>query len=157
MNPNCLTIGCEISCHRTIAECSISYLLSDDFASGPLASSQSIKTALTKYPLLAYAARSWPTHVIRSDAEEALQPLILKILTPEPTPQFYFWLQIVLYHSNHGFQIPGTKSSYILTALYYASSYGLYNTVKSLIALGADLNVRAGRYGGTALHAACWR
>ena len=147
----------EKPCHRTIAERSISYLLNDDFATGPLASSQSIKTTLTKYPLLAYAARSWPTHVLRSDAEEALQPLILQLLTPEATPHFYFWLQIVLYHSNHGFQIPGTKSPYSPTALYYASSYGLYNTVKSLIALGADLNVRAGRYGGTALHAACWR
>jgi hypothetical protein len=143
--------------NRTLAECCISYLLNDDFKSGPRASPHMIKLALTKYPLLAYAARTWPTHVLRSDAEDALQPLILKLLTAKPTPHFYFWLQITLYHSVHGFDIPGANPSHNPTPLYYASSYGLYHTVKSLIALGADLNVRSGQFGGTAYHAACWR
>lgn len=147
----------EKQSHRTIAECCISYLLNYDCQTGPLGSPQLLKHALTKYPLLTYAARTWPTHVLRSDAEEALQPLILKLLSPEATPHFYLWLQIILYHSPHGFQIPEAHPSHNPTPLYYASSYGLYHTVKSLIASGADLNVRAGQFGGTAFHATCWR
>ena len=42
------------------------------------------------------------------------------------------------------------------TPLYYAASYGLYHTAKSLITSGVDLNVRAGRYGVTDFHA-YWR
>lgn len=159
-----LSISCKMpfsfpekQSHRTIAECCILYLLNDDFRNGAIASPHLIELALTQFPLLAYAALTWPTHVLRSDAEEALQPLILKLLTPKPTPHFYLWIQIILYHSVHGFEIPGAQPSHTPTPVYYASSYGLYHTVKSLIALGADLNIRAGQFGGTALHAACWR
>jgi Ankyrin repeats (3 copies) len=147
----------EKQSHQTIAGCCISYLLNSDFQAGAMASPQLLRLAFAKYPLLAYAARTWPEHVLRSGAEEALQPLILKLLTPEPTPHFYFWLQVILYYSSHGFEVPGTRPDYNPTPLYYASSYGLYYTVKSLIASGAGLNVRAGQYGGTAYHAACWR
>jgi hypothetical protein len=156
---SCKTPFCfpEKQSHRTIAECCISYLLNYDCRTGPLDSAHRLKLAFTKYPLLSYAARSWPAHVLGSDAEEALQPLILKLLSPEPNPNFFLWLQIVLYHSIHGFQIPVAHSFHTPTPLYYASSYGLYHTTKSLIASGVDLNVRAGRYGGTAFHAACWR
>jgi hypothetical protein len=147
----------EKQSHRSIAECCISYLLNCDSQNGPLGSPHLLKLALTKYPLLSYAAVSWPTHVSSSEAEEALQPLILRLFSPEPKPSFFLWLQIVLYYSNHGFQIPMAQPFHAPTPLYYATSYGLYHTVKFLIASGVDVNVRAGRYGGTAFHAACWR
>jgi hypothetical protein len=143
--------------HQMIAECCISYLLNPDFQAGAMASPQLLRLAFTKYPLLAYAARTWPEHVLRSGAEEALQSLILRLRNPEPSPHFYLWLQIILYYSVHGFQIPGARPDYNPTPLNYASSYGLYYTVKSLIDSGADLNVRAGQYGEIAYHAACWR
>jgi ankyrin repeat protein len=41
--------------------------------------------------------------------------------------------------------------------LYYAASYGLTETVRSLVQAGARLDDKAGRFGGTALHAACYR
>ena len=41
--------------------------------------------------------------------------------------------------------------------LYYAASYGLKATVEALVSQGAQLDVQAGGYGGTGLHAACFR
>jgi Ankyrin repeats (many copies) len=143
--------------HQTIAECCISYLLNSGFQTGAMAFPRLLRLVFTKYPLLAYAARTWPEHVIRSDAEDALQPLIRKLLTPKPSPHFYLWVQAIFYYSVHGFKIPGARPDCKPAPLSYASSYGLYYTVKSLIASGADLNVRAGQYGGTAYDAACWR
>lgn len=146
----------EAKSHRDMAELCLSYLLMQPFTA-PYDSLEELLLALHDYPLLAYAARSWPNHVLLSGAEDELQPIISRLMTPEASPRFLLWLQILLWHSSHGFEIPGTSTPNQPTPLYYASSYGLYHTVRSLIAAGADLNVCAGQYGGTAYHAACWR
>ena len=141
--------------HRTIAEGCISYLLLDDFAGGPLYEAD-FKRTLSKFPLLHYAAQNWPYHVKSSGAEIELLPLIRRLMTTTPSPKFLFWLQVVLYKSSHGYLTPGTDLD-DARPLYYAASYGLSETVRSLVQAGADLNECAGRYGGTALHAAVWR
>lgn len=141
--------------HRYIAEVCLSYLLLEDFDSGPLILGE-LQWTLDNYPLLRYAAQNWPFHVEMSGAEVELQPLILRLMTPQPNQNFLFWLQVVFFDSKHGY-IPPTSELTRARALYYATSYGLSETVRSLIAAGADLNERAGRFGGTALHAAVWR
>lgn len=92
--------------------------------------------------------------------EQALLPLILRLFTPASNPRFYFWLQIILSDSRHGYIAPNSDLSRA-TPLYYATSYGLTETVRALVSNLADdsaeLNAPAGRYGGTALHAAVWR
>lgn len=144
-----------LSSHRTIAEACLCYLLLEDFEPGPLSEKQ-LRWTLENYPLLQYAAQNWPFHVQMSGAECQLQPLILRLMTPKPTPNFFFWLQVVLYDSRHGY-IPGSSELMRARALYYAASYGLTETVRSLISAGAPLDETAGRYGGVALHAAVWR
>lgn len=141
--------------HWHIAEVCISYLLLGDFDAGPLAQGE-LEWTLNNYPLLRYAAQNWPFHVQMSEAEAELQPLILRLMTPEPNQNLLFWLQVVFFDSKHGY-IPPTSELTRCQALYYATSYGLSETVRSLIAAGANLNKRAGRFGGTALHAAVWR
>lgn len=70
----------------------------------------------------------------------------------DPSTAFLFWMQIIVncssrkFHSNHRPQ-----------PLYYAASYGLKETVKFLISQWADVNARAGGFGSTPLHAACYR
>jgi hypothetical protein len=141
--------------HRTMAETCISYLLLEDFSAGPLYQADFV-LALSKFPLLRYAAQNWPFHVQMSEAEKDLLPLILKLLTPTPNPSFFFWLQVVLYDSRHGYLTPGAELE-DARPLYYAASYGLTETVRSLVKAGVKLDECAGRYRGTALHAAVWR
>ncbi|KAJ9610686.1 hypothetical protein H2200_005463 [Cladophialophora chaetospira] len=143
------------SSHRIMAETCISYLLMDDFSAGPLYQIDFVGM-LSRFPLLRYAAQNWIFHVQRSGAELELLPLIRRLMTTSATPKFFFWLQVVLYDSKHGYVTPGTELE-DATPLYYASSYGLTETVRSLVQAGVDLNECAGRYGGTALHAAVWR
>lgn len=141
--------------HLTIAETCISYLLLDDFSAGPLYQAEFTWT-LSNYPLLRYAAQNWTFHVQMSGAEGQLLPLILQLMTTRSNPKFLFWLQVVLHDSKHGFISP-SKDLEQARPLYYAASYGLTETVRRLVEAGADLNERAGRFGGTALHAAVWR
>jgi hypothetical protein len=141
--------------HRTIAEACLSYLLLDEFAAGPLYLADFRRT-LAQFPLLRYAAQNWPFHVQMSGAELELLPLIRKLMTTNANPKFFFWLQVVLYDSRHGYLTPGAELG-DARPLYYAASYGLTETVRSLVQAGANLDECAGRYGGTALHAAVWR
>ena len=147
-------IPAEIS-HRTMAETCISYLLLEDFWRGPLYRGEFLRT-LKDFPLLRYAAQNWTFHVRMSGAEIELLPLLRQLLTPSANPKFFFWLQVVLYDSRHGYLPPGTDIENA-RPLYYAASYGLTETVRSLVNSGAKLDECAGRYGGTALHAAVWR
>ena len=146
----------EKAAHRDMAELCLTYLLMDEFEA-PFESPNKLLLALHDYPLLAYSARSWVFHVLASGCEQELGPLISRLFVPETTSRFLMWLQVVLWHSTHGFEGPETGTKSQPTSLYYAASYGLYHTVQSLISCGVDLNVRAGRFGGTAYHAACWR
>ncbi|KAK6373649.1 hypothetical protein LTS17_008142 [Exophiala oligosperma] len=105
-----------------------------------------------------------------NDTEQVLLPVILRLFTPSSNPRFYFWLQAILSDSRHGY-LPPDSDLVRATPLYYAASYGLTETVRALISGLEDnddddddnggradfLNTRAGRYGGTALHAAVWR
>ncbi|OAL26726.1 hypothetical protein AYO22_04079 [Fonsecaea multimorphosa] len=141
--------------HRTIAEVCIRYMLLEDFSAGPLFKADFMWT-LSEFPLLRYAAQNWPFHVQMSGAETDLLPLIRRLMTTRSNPKFLFWLQVVLFDSWHGFVHPDTDLQ-SARPLYYAASYGLTETVRSLATEGADLDERAGRYGGTALHAAVWR
>jgi ankyrin repeat protein len=99
-----------------------------------------------------YAARSWPTDVLRSEAEAELLPLISNLMTPLANTAFGFWMRIIERHSNRRL-----ASSPAPQPLYYTASYGLEQTVKSLISDGADVDAKTGSFGGTALHAACFR
>jgi hypothetical protein len=179
--------------HRIIAESCLSYLLLDDFASGPRYPAD-FTHVLSSYPLLRYAATNWPFHVSMASknpsfnpsphdrnetkteterqTERDLLPFILRLMTPyqgRTNPRFLFWLQIVLSDSRHGYIAPDSDLARA-TPLYYAASYGLVETVRALVRRSPpsggraedadadlDLNARAGRYGGTAMHAAVWR
>jgi hypothetical protein len=141
--------------HGSVARTCISYMLLPEFAAGPRFKADFLRL-LGKYPLLRYVAQKWPMHVRMSGSESELLPEIRRLMTPHSNPHFLFWLQILLSDSFHGYVLPGKKLENA-RPLYYAASYGLTETVRSLAADGANLNDKAGMYGGTALHAAVWR
>ncbi|KAI9731302.1 MAG: hypothetical protein M1834_005205 [Cirrosporium novae-zelandiae] len=114
------------------------------------------KERLESYPLLNYAARYWTTHARRNLSTcPPLLDLAMTLLKPTtpPTPNFYSWVQALV-------QRPSWKSHSLprhFTPLYFAASFGLTPCVLKLLDAGVDINARGGSYGGTALHAACWR
>ena len=148
-----------LSAHREMAELCLSYLLMDDFTEGMALRTRDLRDKVVKYPLLEYAVDNWIYHIQMADAEADMQADILRLLTPKPNSRFILWLQVVYWSSGKVFQVPGSDEARITQPhpLYYAASYGLSITVKNLVEAGADMDVRAGRFGGTALHAACWR
>ena len=142
--------------HYEITNACLAYLLLRDFSSG-WCWPKELESRLDRYPLLSYAAEFWPSHVEKSKAETELLPYILRLMKPSQTPHFLFWLQVVL-STAHGKRLvsaPGVRWN--AQPLYYAASYGLTATVQSLVEAGANIDEKAGRFGGTALHAAAYR
>jgi hypothetical protein len=140
------------SSHRELAVLCLTYLLlpqwADLVASGEVRATEEI----SRNNLLQYAACSWPKHVLESGDEVGVLPLINRIMTPAPNSSFHFWIRIIVHCSTRNFH-PNHKPQ----PLYYAVSYGLEETVKLLISQGADINARAGGFGSTPFHAACYR
>jgi hypothetical protein len=139
----------ESKAHFEVAKVCLDYLLLQEFSSGWCATSE-MDDRMVRHPLLYYAAEHWAFHVINSNAEQDLQPLILRFMDPIRTPHFLFWIQII-------FRPQLGLAHQTAQPLYYAASYGLSETVRSLVRAGARLDDKAGRCGGTALHVACYR
>ena len=129
----------------------LTYLLMEDFQKSE-PNNVDLDSVLQKYPFLRYAARFWPIHVAQSGAEKEMQPLIQRLMTPKPNRSFLFWIRIIVTVSR-----TGPYRNFRPHPLYYAASWGLRETVSSLLAQGASIDDRAGGYQGTALHAACFR
>lgn len=139
--------------HHKLAVSCLTYILLDDWTDlSKNRPEKEVSDEVDRHGLLRYAAESWPIHVLQSEAEVEILPLISKLMTPAPNSAFGFWMTIKKNYSSRWL-----ASSPPPQPLYYAASYGLEQTVKSLISQGADLNARAGVFGGTALHAACYR
>jgi Ankyrin repeats (3 copies) len=143
--------------HFDLARTCLSYLLMPELSVGVRSTLNELEEILAKFPLLEYAAKNWVKHVEMGVFEAELLPLILQLLTPYSNLHFLLWLQVVMCSPLPGVCIIPGNDRVRPQPLYYAASYGLIGTVEALIAAGADVNVRAGRYGGTALHAAYYR
>lgn len=142
--------------HEEVGRMCLEYLMLEHFDTG-WCEGEELNRRLADYPLLSYAAGYWPAHVAKPTIELSLQSPILRIMDPSRNHHFLFWLQLVMSRS-FGFAYAGSISKdWNPEPLYYAASYGLTQTVTSLVQLGARLDDRAGRFGGTALHAACFR
>ena len=138
--------------HRELAVLCLTYLLLPQWTDLAAKDHEDAVREIARNRLLQYAACSWPMHVLQSDAEIELRPLINQLMALVVNVSFLFWIQVVVHCSTRMFH-PNHKPQ----PLYYAASYGLKETVKLLISQGADINARAGGFGSTPLHAACYR
>ena len=138
--------------HRELAVLCLTYLLLPQWTDLAAKDQKAAVQEIARNRLLQYAACSWPMHVLQSDAEIELLPLITKFMSQAVNASFLFWIQVVVHCSTRIFH-PNHKPE----PLYYAASYGLKETVKLLISQGGDINARAGGFGSTPLHAACYR
>jgi hypothetical protein len=140
-----------------IAQSCLRYILLRNFGSGPTDTRIATLKRIDNYPLLLYAVHNWSEHGRKYlVSNEALLSLTSSLLAPSPPPQFYAWVQNLLMDHDAPEQ---TWNDWPpdATPLYYAASFGLAPAVKNLIDAKVNLDVRGGAYGGSALHAACWR
>ncbi|KAF5549060.1 ZDHHC-type palmitoyltransferase 6 [Fusarium mexicanum] len=139
--------------HGDIANKCLSYLLLEDFQDG-CCTNDGLEKKFEDYPLLRYASQYWPLHARLADREGRHETSALVFCLSHKKSgggNFSFWVQCLMPYTSRD----------IITAsepLYYASSFGLSDLVKSLLTSeSVDVDARGGRYQSSALHVACYR
>ena len=114
-----------------LAQTCLTYLCFSDFVAGSVDDEEAFSALLEQYKFLEYAACSWGTHAHRSRGmEEDLVDFTTRLLKSESEGRgnYEFWLQV--YQSrkatHHG-------HSSIFKPLFFAASFGLPRTLKSLL------------------------
>ena len=142
----------KIAAHGQWATKCLTYLMYDEFSSGPCSD---FEQRCTDYPFLLYATHNWALHM--QNLGDHLDSSLLALLTPflglrmrhqQSCPNFVAWLQALL---------PGATYAWDTPPLYYAASFGLLPIVKVLLDNGADGEARGGRCGSSVLGIAIFR
>ncbi|KAH7159384.1 hypothetical protein DER46DRAFT_560419 [Fusarium sp. MPI-SDFR-AT-0072] len=139
--------------HANFAYTCLSYLLLEHFQDG-CCTHEELEKKFEDYPLLRYASRYWPLHARLSKKEGRHEASALAFCLSSKKAgggNFSFWVQCLM---------PDASRETIMASepLYYASSFGLADLVKSLLTSeGVEVDARGGRYSSSALHVACYR
>jgi len=143
------------SANRELAENCLAYLSFREFSSGPSPSASDYTDRLIRLPLVKYAAVSWSYFVRATTMTPELRDRITRFFQTPPSPTFMSWVQVLnAIHGSWDFY-PHTT-----TTLYYASTFGLAETVEDLLrntSVMFLLDAAGSRFGGTALHGAALR
>ncbi|RKL31567.1 hypothetical protein BFJ72_g10971 [Fusarium proliferatum] len=139
--------------HADIANKCLLYLLLEHFQDG-CCTDDELEKKFEDYPLLRYASQYWPLHARLADREARYETSAMAFCLSHKKPgggNFSFWVQCLMPHTSRD-TITASQP------LYYASSFGLTDLVKSLLTSeGVDVDARGGRYKSSALHVACYR
>ncbi|SCO12213.1 uncharacterized protein FFB20_13963 [Fusarium fujikuroi] len=139
--------------HASIANRCLSYLLLGHFQDG-CCTHDELEKKFEDYPLLRYASQYWPHHAKLTDRGGRHETSALTLCLSHKKAgggNFSFWVQCLMPYTSKD-TITATEP------LYYASSFGLADLVKSLLTSeGVDVDARGGRFKSSALHAACYR
>jgi hypothetical protein len=139
--------------HADFANKCLSYLLLEHFQDG-CCTEEELEKKFEDYPLLRYASRYWPLHARISDRQGRQEASALAFCLSSKKARggnFCFWVQCLM---------PDASRETIMASepLYYASSFGLADLVKSLLTSeDVKVDARGGRYSSSALHVACYR
>lgn len=143
------------SANHELAKNCLAYLSFHEFSSGPCLSADDYTYRLIRLSLVNYAAVSWSYFVRATTMTPELRDRITRFFHTPPSPTFMSWVQVLnAIHGSWDFY-PHTT-----TTLYYASTFGLAETVEDLLR-NPDvmflLDAPGSRFGGTALHGAALR
>ena len=163
----------EATSNIEIAGVCLTYLLMEDFSSGPsygvsyekgelkspnvnlTTQRASFKERCRDYPLLNYSSQYWPWHAQRHlHCSPPLVRLAYTLMDPARTPNFWAWLEYTIAQGRIGLRQSLPKH---LIPLYFAASFGLVEIVEELLEAGVDIDAPGGMFHGTALHAAIYR
>src|SRR5271154_2111096 len=143
--------GMEFLAHAQaeIARTCLTYLLFDEFGTGPCSNDEEMEARLRKYPLLPYAARYWGNHA-RKGPEQTIKDIALKFLESES--KISCSIQ-VMHISEYRYEGYTTRFPKAVLGLWVASYFGLEQVVHLLLENGADIGTKDS-YGRTALYKA---
>jgi hypothetical protein len=144
-----------VTANRKIMRKCLAYLLFDEFASGFLDSMADLVQRTRRYPLIEYAATSWPNHAGNTVLEPDDEDLILRLFATKSQPRggsFDSWVQVLL-GTVRPLSVQQTEP------LYYAASYNMVPIVRLLLrpGSGVDINKPGGRFGSSPFAIACYR
>ena len=140
----------EAEAHRNIATRCLTYLLFDQFSSGPCPL-HLIEYRYREFPFLNYAAQRWASHTKALDnLGDSLWDILKSFLfsADQGRGNFVAWVQLLIPTSKY---VEGTPP------LYYAASFGVTPVVKYLLDAGADVECHGGRWGATPINIASFR
>lgn len=142
--------------HTRLAQICITYLASNDFASGPLVNVESrfgndsvLEAHYTKYPFLRYSSAHWLYHAEKYNKDTKICADIEPLRPRESDGNFMAWFQ--MYWFSREVYLPYPKSfTFVHMAAHFNLSYIQNITNPTLI------NSVEPVYYGTPLHAAAW-
>ncbi|KAG0131109.1 hypothetical protein HOY82DRAFT_485560, partial [Tuber indicum] len=136
----------ETQGNTELAKITYTYLLIQDFSTGPCSSSTEFDLREKLYPLYLYAAKHGWKHVLKYNygSDRTLDALLAQFYSNDNNPNFISWRQAQISRSPNvtSYLKPVFSST---TTLYYASELGLWQLIKGIIGGGADVN----HHGGT--------
>lgn len=148
--------------NQTLMRKCLTYLMFDDFRSGVAPRLPSVASRQRDFPLLDYAAHYWGLHA--SFATKNEWALAEKFFSTRALPRdgnYGAWVNCLYYGATVKFSIYVYHPDALMGTepLYFAASFGMAPIVQHLLSESAsiDLEHPGGRFGSTALQAACFR
>ncbi|KAL8705510.1 MAG: hypothetical protein Q9201_001385 [Fulgogasparrea decipioides] len=134
---------------EAIAKTCLTYLSFDDLQGGPCLNDSSFEVRCSKFPLLGYASRYWPSHT-RKGGETKLEDTVLNFLAQKDKLMSSIQAREVTKAQWPGWSQNFTKD---VNGLWLSSTHGLCHICDVLLRHGADITACDSR-GETALHRA---
>ncbi|KAG0131112.1 hypothetical protein HOY82DRAFT_485547, partial [Tuber indicum] len=129
-----------------LAKITYTYLLLQDFSTGPCSTDTEFDLREKEYPLYLYASKHGWRHVLKNNygSDKTLDALLAQFYSNDNDPNFISWRQAQTPHFPDvtSYLKPALSST---ATLYYASELGLWQLIKGIIGGGADVN----HHGGT--------
>jgi len=136
----------EEDVHRELAEVCLTYLGYREFDCSPPTSVEALTPFLDKFGFLEYASKSWPFHARHTSSRENLiDSLVENIFHSDTKNRFNYDLWLQIYHTQRRGDTISIAQPTHVTPLYYASLFGLPQTVTSLLDEGAVSMIGDGR------------
>ncbi|KAG0131111.1 hypothetical protein HOY82DRAFT_485486, partial [Tuber indicum] len=136
----------EIPGNTELAKIAYTYLLLEDFSTGPCSTDAEFDIREKEYPLFLYAARHGWKHVLKYNygSDKTLDALLAQFYSIDNNPNFISWRQALCCEpwDVTGYLNPERSPT---TTLYYASALGLWQLIKGIVGRGADVNYYGGR------------
>lgn len=124
----------EFTSNAILAKVCLTYIYFKDFSHWHWRDSAAMEQKISKYPFLDYAASFWPKHAQCHDQNEVIFALVCRLLHPQKSKAFLFWLWIY----NSFDTVPNFSST--VPTLHIAASFGLYNVCEWLLKQGSDID-----------------
>lgn len=128
-----------------LAKITYTYLLLEDFSTGPCSTTAEFDLRQKEYPLIMYAAQHGWKHVLgyKYGSDAVLDGLLAQFYSSDNNPNFISWRQVQCFLGRDVTGYLNSRTSSVST-LYYVSEVGLWQLIKGIIGRGADVN----HYGG---------